>query len=284
MTHVQPFDLKLLVNDEEIAISYLFDLDLFSIKIMYSSLSQGRLYEPELCHVLFRALKKGDTYLDVGAHVGYFAIIAAKLVGPEGRVVAFEPEGANLARLGEHIAMNKLANVTVVNKVVCDAVGPRTFYINRDNDGGHGLWDVGRHSFNVKSAAQPQPIEIEATTLDATAAALGTAAIKVLKIDTEGGEHQILEGAAKTIERQAIPFVICELNEFGLNQLGSSQSALRSYMKARGYDTFVMDKEGAFPKLVPEGVTLVSRSNSVTNVLFSRPEWLAPYWPMEAVD
>lgn len=284
MSKVQPFDLKLLVNDEEIAIHYNLDLDLFSIKIMYSSLSHGRLYEPEVCHVLFKTLKKGDTYLDVGAHIGYFAVIAAKLVGAEGRVVAFEPEAANLKRLAEHVRVNALDNVAVVDKVVCESQGPRTFFINRDNDGGHSLWDVGRHSFNVKSAAAPQPLTLEATTLDATVATLGLAAVKVVKIDTEGGEHKILEGAKGAIERLAIPFIICELNEFGLAQLGSSQPGLRAYMKERGYDTFVMDKEGAPPKLVPEGVTVVSRSNSVANVLFTTPASIAEFWRIEAVD
>ena len=99
MSNIKPLDLNLVVKGEEISVKYLFDLDKFSIQIMYSYLSRGQLYEADLSYFLMNILGKGDTFLDVGAHIGFFSVIAAKLVGPKGRVVAFEPEEDNLQSL-----------------------------------------------------------------------------------------------------------------------------------------------------------------------------------------
>ena len=284
MSNIKPFDLNLVVKGEEISVKYLFDLDKFSIQVMYSYLSRGKLYEPDLSYFLMGILAKGDVFLDVGAHVGFFSVIAAKLVGPEGGVIAFEPEEENLQSLNKHIEMNDASNIEVVDKVVCDADGPCTFYINRDNDGGHCLWDVGVHDFNVKSAADPKPLTLEAVTLDTVLGERHIEGVKILKIYTEGGEHQVCTGARQALEKHAIPFVVCELNDFGLAQLGSSQESLRAFMKELGYDTFLMDKEGAFPKLLPNSAAIASKSRSVSNVLFSRLEFLAPYWNVETVE
>ena len=284
MSNIKPFDLNLTVRGEEISVKYLFDMDKFSIQVMYSYLSQGKLYEPDLSYFLMGTLAKGDVFLDVGAHVGFFSIFAAKLVGPAGRVIAFEPEEDNLQSLKKHIEINGVANIEVIDKVVCDTDGPRTFYINRDNDGGHCLWDVGVHDFNVKSAADPKPLTLQAVTIDTVLGERHIEGVKVLKIDTEGGEHQVCKGARQALERHAIPFVVCELNDFGLAQLDSSQENLRAFMKDLGYDTFLMDKEGEFPKLLPNSVAIASKSRSVSNVLFSRLEFLAPYWNVETIE
>ena len=284
MSEIQPFELKLIIKKEEISVQYLFDPDKSAVMFMYSRLSQGKLYEPDVSYFLMNILGKGDVFLDVGAHIGFFSMIAAKLVGPKGRVVVFEPEEENLQTLRKHIEINDVANIEVVDKVVCDADGPRTFYYNRDNDGAHCLWDVSLHPFNKKSAADPKSRTVEATTLDTVIGALGLDGIKVLKIDTEGAEHQVIEGAVGTIKGSDIPFILCELNDFGLDLMGSSQTAFRSFMKELGYDTFLMDKEGDFPKLLPNSVTIASKSNLVSNVLFSRLEFLAPYWNVEAIE
>ena len=128
------------------------------------------------------------------------------------------------------------------------------------------------------------PLTLEATTLDTVIGELGLDGIKVLKIDTEGAEHQISMGARQALEKHAIPFVVCELNEFGLEQLDSSQGNFRAFMKDLGYDTFLMDKEGEFPKLLPNSVAIASKPKSVCNVLFSRLEFLTPYWNVETIE
>ena len=284
MSNLKPFDLNLVVKGEEISLNFLFDLQKFSIQVMYSYLSRGKLYEPDLSYFLMNILNKGDVFVDVGAHVGFFSMIAAKLVGPEGRVIAFEPEEDNLKTLKNHIDINIASNIEVVEKVVCDTDGSRTFYINRDNDGGHCLWDVGVHPFNKLSAANPKPLTLEAVTLDTALGERNIENVKILKIDTEGAEQQVCNGARQALERHAIPFVISELNEFGLQQLDTSQECFRAFMKDLGYDTFLMDREGGFPKLVPNSVAIASKSKSVSNVLFSRLEFVAPYWNVETIE
>ena len=160
--------------------------------------------------------------------------------------------------------------------------------MNKDADGGHALWDVGVFPRNVKSKEQPQTIQVEATTIDATLEALSPRRTpKIIKIDTEGAEHAVLKGAERTLKQAQssghfVPFVICELHAFGLKQLGSSPYLLRGYMHELGYETFLLFPQSQFPKLVPLEVEL--KSQYILNVLFSRVEWLRPYFPVEVVD
>ena len=281
MSNVVPVEVNLKVGDEVHSLRYRFDLDKFSQNIFHGYLSKGRLYEPDLSMFVIRVLKKGDVFVDVGAHVGVFSILASKLAGPDGQVIAVEAERDNVDDLMGHVELNGCRNITVRNAVLSDSPGPTTFYTNADNDGGHCLWDPGRHAFNRKSAANPEPRTVEAETLDSIIGELKPPAIKILKMDTEGAEHLIVKGGLETIESYRIPFILSEMNDFGLQQLGSSQQAYRSAMKEIGYDTFLMDDQGGFPKLLPLSVPIQTRM--VINVLYSTVDSLAPYWDAERI-
>jgi FkbM family methyltransferase len=208
-------------------------------RIMLEHFAASELYEAETSQFLLSVLRPGDTFVDVGAHVGYFGLLAATVVGPEGRVACFEPNAENYARLRENVVLNGYGNVRAFAAAATDHNGTMDLHVNLDNDGGHALWDVGHHSFNQRSRGAPSVREVEVVRLDSALAADGIGTPRVLKIDAEGAELHVLRGAQQLLENDPIPFVICEVNRFGLQEMGSSETEMRSFMSDLGYQTFV---------------------------------------------
>lgn len=242
-------------------------------------LQGGVLYEPDVASAMLRILRPGDSFVDIGANIGFFSVFAGHLVGPAGRVLAFEPDPRNRERLERNLGSNELAHAAVSDRVVGARAGPIQFFLNRDDSGGSALWDPGVFPGNHNSKASPAPMTLFATTLDA-ALAERSIAPRLVKIDTEGAESAILSGAAASLAGAAIPYVIAELHEFGLERMGSSQQHLRALMKAHGYDCFALYYDGALPKLIPEGTRL--QPPTIINLLFSTPALVAQAWPVEA--
>lgn len=242
----------------------------------------GMLYEPDVSAVMLRTLAPGDLVVDVGANIGYFTSLAALLVGPRGQVLAFEPDGDNVARLEANLALNQLDNVTIVRQPVSDRLGEVEFFLNSDSSGGNALWDPAHFPGNVRSERDRKRQTLMATTLDAELDRRGLGTPKLVKIDTEGAEQKILEGARQLLENAAVPFVIAELHPFGLQQLGASQQSLRQLMAAQGYATFLPYYDDALPELIPPQTEL--RPKAIVNLLFSTLERVAQRWPTETAD
>jgi FkbM family methyltransferase len=222
---------------------YIINLDQaqMSQKLISEYLSNNIFYEPETSLFLLDILKEGDTFIDIGAHIGYFALLSASIVGNSGRVFAFEPETSNFDRLKQNILENKMYQIVPIKKAVFSEVEIKKLFINLDNDGGHAFWDVGLHPYNNKSTNKIINLDIESTTLDDWFKNTKCNNIRCILIDTEGSEVEVLKGARKLLSQMDIPFIICELNEFGLLQMNSSQQELRGLMLEMGYDTYIFN-------------------------------------------
>jgi FkbM family methyltransferase len=250
------------------------DLERFSHRIMYDCFAAGRLYEPEVSAFLARALRTDDVFVDVGAHVGYFSLLAAALVGPAGAVFSFEPEPRNFSELERHAQENGFAQICAFNSPVDEEAREVTFFFNPDNDGGHALWDPGRHPFNQHTRVHGCKTFVRAVALQ-DIEPLRNRAARVIKVDTEGAEQRVLAGARRLLAERRAPFLICEINSFGLRQMHSSQMALRSFMRTLGYETFLMDIDGYRPRQVRPDQSILTNTEGredVFNVLFSAPE------------
>jgi Methyltransferase FkbM domain len=144
------------------------------------------------------------------------------------------------------------------------------FFVNADNDGGHALWEVGRHPFNERTRSAPVTRKVFVTTLDQLYEGKDASAIKAIKIDAEGAEFSILVGARNLLRRQRIPFIIAEVNRFGLESMGVSEGHLRSLMTEMGYETYLFQPgQSVIQRMSP---TDTVESNYVFNVLFRHPE------------
>ena len=257
------------------------DPECFSQQLMLDYFRSGRLFEPETSSLVDMLLQPGDTFIDIGGHVGFFSMLAAGLVGPTGRVYVFEPERANYTHLLTHIALNNFHQVFPFQWAVGHSTSVVDFFTNFDNDGGHALWEPGQHPFNQKSRQQVAKESVFLVSLDDIFGSAQPGFAKLIKIDTEGNEASVLRGARNFLARAQVPAVIAEINQFGLAQLGSSEQEMRTLMTDLGYTTYAL--LGDLPvRLAPHESI---RSPYVYNVLFAHPQLqqiVADRWPQDA--
>jgi FkbM family methyltransferase len=247
---------------------FVLDTSKFSQNLMWKCFADGRMYEPETTRFLAGILTQGDTFIDIGAHIGYFSCVAAKLVGNHGKIFCFEPETSNYQHLLQHISLNNLQNVLPFKLAVGDRNGTVSLYVNQDNDGGHALWDVRSHFFNVESRNHLKTDRVPQATLETALSQMSLNSLKAIKIDTEGSEYNIIHGGLGLLRKHDVPYVLCEVNRFGLQQMGTSETALRQLMSQLGYSSFLLTQNPPFSmKLLPSDVV---NSQSVFNLLFAR--------------
>jgi FkbM family methyltransferase len=133
-----------------------------------------------------RTIREGAIVFDVGAHVGFYTLLASVLVGPRGRVFAFEPLGANLRYLQEHIRLNQVTNVTVIEAAVSNTSGVALFEEGPDRS-------LGRLSASGF-------LEMPVVVLDELVASGTVPTPQYMKVDIEGGEVAALAGARSILE------------------------------------------------------------------------------------
>lgn len=248
---------------------------------VYAHVAAGQSYEAEIACVLMRTLQAGDTAIDVGANIGFFTLMMAALVGVEGKVVAFEPIEQTADRLVQNVAYNGAPGIVTVSRqpVWCRSEAV-PFYTSADDAAGSCLWEPGLWHENQKSRDKPESRLLCATTLDL----LDIKFPKVIKIDAEGAEENILRGASRILAWQdswRIPYIIAELNPFGMQQMGGTTESLRTYMRSNGYDLFFIHKDDRMPTLVPPTVEVAFHGGcAVKNVLFSTVDDVAKAWPI----
>jgi FkbM family methyltransferase len=160
--------------------------------------------EPSVQEALRRSVLPGCVVVDVGASFGFFTLLAARLVGPTGHVHAFEPCAEDAAALRRNLALNDLGErVTVHDAAVSDRAGSAPFVVVRERGWSH-LAQRGRHPEAVATR------EVAVETLDGLLDALTR--VDLVKIDVEGSEAHVLDGARELLRVRA-PVVVCELHE-----------------------------------------------------------------------
>ena len=179
-------------------------------------------YEPWLQELLQAQLRPGDCFYDIGAHTGFFALIASTFLGPSGKVVAFEPDPDNAAGLHANLAKNSNTQVIVVQAAVWSSAGQLTFQrALEDSNRTQGQIAAGQGSDLGK-------IAVRAIQLDEFVFAEGNPAPQLIKMDVEGAEWEALQGSRALLER-AKPKLLCEIHH--PEQIGQIQE----YLQGLGY-------------------------------------------------
>ncbi|MCC6469257.1 MAG: FkbM family methyltransferase [Alphaproteobacteria bacterium] len=227
-------------------------------------------YEPIETAIMLRHLKPGMTMVDVGANIGHYAMVAAFAVGPQGRVVAFEPDDENHAALAANLALNRLGNATAERLALGSAPGRLALHRDRANRGGHSL-----AAANVLAPAGAQDVAV--ATLDAYAASsLGGRRVDFIKIDVQGAEAGVLAGAAGVLARDH-PVVLVEFWPHGIRAMGADPMALVERMLALGYRLAVIERERPDHLRALDGVAALARIDlshpqAYANLLFRKNE------------
>jgi FkbM family methyltransferase len=171
----------------------------------------GGSYEPDETALFERLVGPGAVVFDLGAHIGYYTLLAATLVGARGRVLAFEPNPGNLKHLRRHVKMNRLDNTEVLAMAAGATPGVAKFA--RGTGSGTGRLDLGGS------------LEVPVTSVDRAASEQGLVP-NFLKIDVEGAEVELLRGAKQTLA-SARPIIF--LSTHGTEVHHQSQDLLRSF-------------------------------------------------------
>ena len=161
--------------------------------------------EPPVQEALRRLLAPGAVFFDVGANVGFFTILGARLVGPSGRVIAFEPVPGCARAVARNIELNGFAHAEIREAAVGARGGTARLLVVGEASWSH-LASTGRHA-DVR-----EEIDVEVVSIDELVGAGAIAPPDVLKIDTEGAELQAIEGMRETIARHR-PAIVCELHD-----------------------------------------------------------------------
>jgi len=142
-------------------------------------------------------LREGDVFYDVGANAGFYSLLASRLVGPSGRVVAFEPLPSNLTLFREHLRLNGVENVEVIEAAVAARAGRASF-------------DPSASRFTAR-LQERGALEVKTVCLDNLVASQRIPPPSVLKMDIEGGEYEALRGAIELLRRTK-PYVVLALH------------------------------------------------------------------------
>lgn len=160
-----------------------------------SDFSQGLGHEPDIMRKMKDFMKEGDIYVEVGANYGDFSLQAAKIVGDNGKIYAFEPGKRIYNFLVKNVLLNNLSNIIIENMAILDEDKRINFIetLQEDNCG-----SLGSH---VSAVESPENNYIKATSLDNY---FKNQAIDLIRLDAEGSECKILRGADKVIDASVI--------------------------------------------------------------------------------
>lgn len=172
------------------------------------------VYEFAVSSLVRQYLKAGDVFVDVGANIGYYSVIAAAAVGPSGAVHAFEPSARVRARLKRNVEVNELRQITVHPEAV-GAQGGTVRLVEPEGVGNDGLGHV--------KATGNEGTEVRAVRLDELPE-FSNACPHLIKVDVEGGEPEVFRGAAGLLERGDAPSIVFESFE-----IARDAAVLREY-------------------------------------------------------
>jgi FkbM family methyltransferase len=192
-------------------------------------------YEAHELAFLERWLRPGDRMVDIGAFVGVFTLFGARRVGAGGRVDAFEPVPATHERLLRNIALNDYRWVHPQRAAVTDHSGVVSLGIPDERL-------VGYSTAEFSIGETLDAVEAPAVTLDQYLD--DDVPVRLLKIDAEGSEHDILTGARRVLERMPPAAVLLELNHAMLTSHGSSITEVMSTLADAGYTVHTLGRGG----------------------------------------
>jgi FkbM family methyltransferase len=225
------------------------------------------MWEPLETSVLLGILAPGSRFVDLGANIGYYTVLASLATGPRGKVYAFEPDPGNFELLERNIALNRVTNVTAVNAAASSHGGTARLFLSADNQGDHRLYD---------NESRPDSVPVNTVALDDWFLDRDRR-IDVIKMDTQGFEVQILDGMRGLLEENCRHLhMIVEFWPFGLQGAGHSAEDLVARLRPLGFKVQKVDerfsevKPTSWEALIAEAATIYAPSRrDFTNLLLS---------------
>lgn len=214
------------VGKQENTTTICLDTDYATQGYLYSELLVGRLVGRDMASLICQLLSPGDTFIDIGSHVGYYSLIAASSVGNQGKVFAFEPHPYTFRTLTLNTITNKISNWVLLNCAISNHSGTVRFDIDKKDEG------TARLSYMPND----RDIEVAVTTIDEIFSLYPVGKTRLIKIDVEGFEYEALEGGKSFIRNNSVPFIIFESLTINL----SSTEKIINSMQPMGYRPYII--------------------------------------------
>jgi FkbM family methyltransferase len=190
------------------------------------------------CDFLWRFLQPGMTVLDVGAHHGYYALLASRRVGNSGRVFAFEPSPRERRKLGWHLRWNHCSNVEIIDVAMGARAGQAELFVAAGRE-------TGCNSLRPPAVrGTPKKVSVPVDTLDDFLSRRGVEHVDFLKLDVEGAELSVLGGAENLFSRAPRPVVLVEVCDLRTAAWGYPAHEILKQLSDRGYRWFVPREDG----------------------------------------
>ena len=226
------------------------------------------VWEPNLTSFLATRLHEGDVFVDVGANIGYFTLLASRLVGRTGEVRAIEASPMTYARLVDHIARNHATNIEAVNAAVSDRPGTaRIFRGSESNIGATGI---------VPKSGRRYECEVAADRLDSLLPPASLHRVRFVKIDVEGAEWLVIDGMRDLLKHgQESLEILVELQPKSLKEHGKCVEDVVRLFAEFGFWPYRIENDYSVvsymsPHATRRPVRMRSPISTQTDVIFSR--------------
>jgi FkbM family methyltransferase len=195
-------------------------------------------FDPDCTKFILGALKPGMVFLDIGAHAGYYALVAAQAVGSKGRVLCVEPNPAMVAQFRGNIERSGLSNVTIVEAACSDKCETRTLYVP-------DFPLSVKSSLASESAGTSNGVEVKCVTADLLCEQHALSRVDVMKIDVEGAEMQVLAGMVSILSNMR-PKIAIELRPGLLKNFSATVDEAIGFLRQLGYRVSASDDDGNY--------------------------------------
>ncbi len=229
------------------------------------------MWEPRISRWVASRLNPGDTFIDVGANIGYFSLLAATRVGSDGMVLSVEACPEIYRHLAANLRRNRVKSVSAINVAASSARGRLKLYRGIESNGGS--------TTTISDGSGDCPYEeVDALPLHEIVTDAQVQRLKLIKIDVEGAEYDVLQGAAKILERAPVGLeILVELHPSLLEKQNKSAGDVIALMQAHGFNAYFFPGDSSTDiYFAPQRTQALERLNGQTGrietVVFSRED------------
>lgn len=217
-------------------------------------------FESQEIQVFKSLVRPGMNIVDIGANIGIYTLIAAKLIEGKGTVYAFEPEPENFSLLKENIELNSFQNIEPFQYAISNSNSKIKLYLNKQNRGDHRI---------INPEMGKNYILVDSYTLDSF---IGDKRIDIIKMDIQGAEPLAVQGMKRIIDKNEYIIIFSEFSPFGLKDAGFIPADYIEFFIRRGFNAYeINEQEKKMGRFDIRRIEQLEKCEaSYTNLVFSR--------------